>query len=223
MFYDADALMQKGIAEQAVCLMDIPDDWNRQYNIELYRDTFDTAISFAKKYPDTRWCYGNHDLSYIWGESEPGYSVAAAWIVRKKLEELKNALPSENQLQYIHLIGNVAFCHGGISDAFARKVLSTEQYDDINTAIAEINTLPKLWMWDDASPLWYRPQYAKGKMYAPEKLLQVTGHTPVDRIYREESIIFCDVFSTYADGRTIGTQEYLLVDTVTWTFSGVKL
>ena len=48
--------------------MDVPDDWNQEYNLELYRDTFDAAITFAKKYPDTLWCYGNHDLSYLWNK-----------------------------------------------------------------------------------------------------------------------------------------------------------
>ena len=59
-------------------LMDIPDDWNREYDIELYAQTFDAAISFAKEFPDTLWCYGNHDLCYLWNERESGYSRAAA-------------------------------------------------------------------------------------------------------------------------------------------------
>ena len=52
MFERAEEIMKKKMAERAVCLMDIPDDWNQEYNLELYRDTFDAAITFAKKYPD---------------------------------------------------------------------------------------------------------------------------------------------------------------------------
>ena len=63
MFKQAAELMERGIAKRAVCLMDIPDDWNKQFDISLYEQTYDAAISFAKKYPDTAWCYGNHDLS----------------------------------------------------------------------------------------------------------------------------------------------------------------
>ena len=61
MFKEAAEWMRKGVADRAVCLMDIPDDWNREYDIELYAQTFDAAISFAKEFPDTLWCYGNRD------------------------------------------------------------------------------------------------------------------------------------------------------------------
>lgn len=35
MFKQATALMHQGIADRAVCLMDIPDDWDKQYNVGL--------------------------------------------------------------------------------------------------------------------------------------------------------------------------------------------
>ncbi len=28
--------------------------------------TFDAAIAFVRKHPDTWFCYGNHDVSYLW-------------------------------------------------------------------------------------------------------------------------------------------------------------
>lgn len=222
MFYDADLLMQAGAAQLAVSLMDIPDDWNRQYDLELYRDTFDAAIHFAKKYPSTLWSYGNHDLSYIWNKEESGYSAAAAYIVREKLKELKSVLPSEKQLQYIHLVDHVAFCHGGILDSFVKKVVDQRIYNDVFAVIEEINQLSEYWMWDNESPLWHRPQYSKGKMYQSENLLQVVGHTPVETLQREGNVLSCDVFSTYRDGNCIGTQEFLVLDTVTWTYQGIK-
>ena len=55
-------------------------------------------------------------------------------------------------------------------------------------------------------------------MYKPRKLLQVVGHTPVKKIYREGNVVSCDVFSTDEAGKPIGTQEYLLIDTNTWEF-----
>ena len=51
-------------------------------------------------------------------------------------------------------------------------------------------------------------------MYGEDSLLQVVGHTPVEKIYRSSNVISCDVFSTYPDGRPIGTQEYPVIDTV---------
>ncbi len=47
-FERAAALMKEGVAERAVCLMDLPDDWKQAFNLDLYIRTFDTAISFAQ-------------------------------------------------------------------------------------------------------------------------------------------------------------------------------
>ena len=53
-------------------------------------------------------------------------------------------------------------------------------------------------------------------MYMSDKLLQVVGHTPVSSVQREANLISTDVFSSYRDGHPIGTEEFLLLDTVTW-------
>ncbi len=212
MFTEAAKRMRKGAADRTVCLMDLPDDWNREYDLELYAQTFDAAISFAKEFPDTLWCYGNHDLCYVWNERESGYSRAAAYLVRNKLEKLKDALPSENQLCCIHRIDNVLFCHGGILQAFVEEnVKNTGSVDEI---IAEINAMGPEQLWCSASPIWYRPQERRETMYGEDTLLQVVGHTPVEKIYRSGNVISCDVFSTYPGGRPIGTQKYPVIDTV---------
>ena len=210
MFERADKVMEQGAAERAVCLMDIPDDWNQEYNLELYMETFDEAIAFAKKYPETLWAYGNHDLSYIWNEPESGYSPAAAHTVAMKLDELACALPKGNEIRYIQKIDNVLFCHGGLRDYFVKKTVPEEKYHDVGEVVRIINGLPREYMWSDVSPIWHRPQYTTGKMYGDEKILQVVGHTPVEKIYREGNAISCDVFSTYRDGRAIGTEEFLI-------------
>ena len=70
--------------------------------------------------------------------------------------------------------------------------------------------------------IWYRPQYHAGRMYKSRELLQVVGHTPVEAIVKSGSLISCDVFSTYRDGTPIGTQEFLIIDTVTWDCSGIR-
>ena len=101
LFTQASSILESGAADQAVCLMDIPDDWGQEHHIERYVETYDAAIAFAKKYPDTLWAYGNHDLCYMWNERESGYSVAAAWTVREKLMELRRALPEGNEIRYI--------------------------------------------------------------------------------------------------------------------------
>ena len=212
MFAEAAERMRRGVADCAVCLMDIPDDWGREYDLELYVQTFDAAIFFAKEFPDTLWCYGNHDLCYLWNERESGYSRAAAYTVRNKLEELKDALPSENQIRYIHRIDDVLFCHGGILQAFVEE--NVENTGSVDETLAEINAMGPEQLWCSASPIWYRPQDSREPMYGEGSLLQVVGHTPVEKIYRSGNVISCDVFSTYRDGCPIGTQEYPVIDTV---------
>ena len=44
MFDKAVEVMNSGVADKAICLMDIPDDWNQEFNIDLYIQTFDKAI-----------------------------------------------------------------------------------------------------------------------------------------------------------------------------------
>ena len=222
LFHQASELMEKGEADRAVCLMDIPDDWNREYDIGLYVQTYDAAIEFAKKYPDTLWAYGNHDLCYMWNERESGNSAAAARTEQEKLLELHKALPEGNEIKYIQKIDNVLFCHGGVLDYFVKSLVSPSEYKDEDKAIQKINGFHHDLMWNDMSPIWFRPQYSKGKMYKPRKLLQVVGHTPVEAIYRKGNVISCDVFSTYRDGRPIGTREFPVIDTETWKFWGVS-
>ena len=223
MFRKADILMERGIAENAVCLMDIADDWNQQYNVALYEETYDGAICLAKKYPNSLWCYGNHDLSYIWQCMETGFSSIASVTVQRKLLELKEVLPDDNPIKYVQRVDNVLFSHGGVSDFFARECVISTTYNDVDAVVDAVNCLGKYQMWNDDSPIWLRPQYSNIRMYKPRKLLQVVGHTPVDMIEKKGNVISCDVFSTYRDGKPIGTEEFLLLDTITWEYQGIKV
>ena len=223
MFHDAARLMDEGIADRVACLMDIPDDWGKEFDIALYEETFDAAIEFAVKYPDTLWVYGNHDLCYLWNKRESGYSPIAAWTVCEKLGKLQRVLPEGNEIRYIQRIDDVLFCHGGVQDRFVRETVPSSKYNDIDEVLDMINGLSGVFMWNDLSPIWHRPQYSDARMYKPRKLLQVVGHTPVEEIYRAGNVISCDVFSTYSDGRPVGTREYPVIDTKTWELEGKKI
>ena len=85
MFQHAAALMHQKIADRVVCLMDLADDWGKEYDVSLYEETYDEAIKFAIKFPDTAWCFGNHDLSYYWHQLETGYSSMASYTVQNYL------------------------------------------------------------------------------------------------------------------------------------------
>lgn len=222
MFDRASEILNSGAAKKAVCLMDIPDDWGQEYNLGLYEETFDAAIRFQKEFPETLWCYGNHDLSYEWLQYESGFSSVAIPVVQKKLSELRRELPDRSQMAYIHRIDDVLFLHGGLTHAFVKYYANDVDYDDSDAVIEKINLLGRNEMWDDASPLWFRPQFYNEKMYKEEDLLQVVGHTPVMQIDSLGNMLSCDLFSTYSTGDPIGTQEYLLIDTVTWEYEGIK-
>lgn len=221
-FCRAKELLNKGIADVSVCLMDIPDDWEKQFLVEEYEKTFDEAIEFVKDFPNSLWCYGNHDLSYLWNEMETGYSSVAKYTVTQKLLELSTLLGAVNPIKYIQQVDNVLFCHGGLTKYFVKKYVPLSKYDDVSYVVDCINSLGHYEMWCDDSPIWYRPQYYKGKMYKPRKVLQVVGHTPMAKIEKSGNVISCDVFSTYQDGRPIGTQEFLIIDTLTWEYITVK-
>ena len=121
MFQRASELMKETESDLAVCMMDIADDWRQQFNLDLYIQTYDAAIDYAKEYPETLWCYGNHDVCYLWNQRETGYSKIAPWTVCEKLRILRELLPNERQLAYLHRIDNVLFSHGGLADAFVRR------------------------------------------------------------------------------------------------------
>lgn len=223
MFEDAGKLMERLRIEKAVCLMDIADDWGKQFYIDLYQQTYDAAIEFARKYPETLWCYGNHDMSYVWQRLETGYSRAARYTVVQKLGELERSLPDPSRIGFIHRIDNILFSHGGIGDYFAVKNHLDDP--DIDSILETVNSFGEEEMWQDDSPLWYRPQYYRGEMFRQESFWQVVGHTPTDKIQidRKRKTISCDVFSTRSDGVPIGTRQFLLIDTEKRRYKGVSI
>ena len=43
-FDRAEAIMKSGKADRAVCLMDMPDDWGMEFQLDRYNAIFDCAI-----------------------------------------------------------------------------------------------------------------------------------------------------------------------------------
>ena len=222
MFDRAAEIIRSGAAERAVCLMDLPDDWNQELNLDLYIETFDHAIRFQKEFLDTLWCYGNHELSYLWFQDESGFSPFAIATVNECLKRLRNSLLVESQLAYIHRIDNVLFLHGGLTHDFVKYYASDIDYRDTDGILRRINSLGRNEMWNDESPIWFRPQFSEDKLYRPSILLQVVGHTPMTGIECSGSVISCDVFSTYSTGEPIGSCEFLVIDTETRKYRKIK-
>ncbi len=222
-FDRAEEILNAGKANKAVCLMDIPDDWGMEFSVDQYRDTFDRAITFAEAYPETLWCYGNHDVSYPWGKLETGYSPYAERTVISKLDELKDSLQDKSQIAFIHRIDNVLFMHGGLTAEYVSR-LNPELLDaDLDEVVEAVNSASDKYLWNDESPLWYRPQDKETEAFRKEIYTQVVGHTPVKEIYEKNGFISTDVFSTYSDGRQIGESAMISIDTETRKYEKVPV
>lgn len=205
-------IMENTDCERAVCVGDICDDWDCQSNVGLYEKTLIKALEFARKYPDTLWCYGNHDLAYIWDMYDhPGFSEDAQDTVCEYLNELDNT----GNLAIMHRIDDAVFSHAGLTSEFVEDYLDPYR-DDIDAMIEAVNDFGSGIMWDPMSPVWARPQgeYRLGSVCLPE-YLQVVGHTPMRTIEQEGNLLTTDVFSTWSDGRRFGEERFCWVDTVT--------
>ena len=138
-----------------VMLGDLVDDWNQEFNIDLYNEIFDEAIDFVRSFPNTFWCYGNHDVSYVWQLLETGYSSFARETVVRRIEELKSALPPENS-GFIHRIDNALFSHAGLTRSFVEKHFEEhfeEQATSIDYMVGKINQMGPEELWKDDSPI----------------------------------------------------------------------
>lgn len=235
MFDDADKLLKDGVADGAVFLGDIVDDWGQETNIAQYKKTLDRALKFQKDYPDTLWCKGNHDMAYLWSVPCSGTSrvlatqdAAISGLCDLYYDSTKDDdKPIDKKTAaFVHKVDNVLFSHAGISRIFALENTETDKaYNDVDFVLDMINAMDENKLWNDDSPIWLRPQnhYAGYTldMYKPRTFLQVVGHSPMKEITKEKSLISCDVFSTYRNGFPYGNEEFCIVDTVKKTWESV--
>ena len=217
-FEAAEDELSKGAYDRVVCLGDLVDDWGQEYNLNLYEETLDTVAKFMKRHPDMLFCYGNHDLSYEWEALESGYSPAARNTVLQGLSKLRKSLPPEN-IAIIHKVDDVLFSHAGLSQPFVSHFFPDHE-GELDSLLERINGLGRSELWNDASPLWARPQDGRIEMY-PGVTLQVVGHTPVKSTDYFNGVLSVDNFSTFRNGNPIGDQKFVWVDTATgqWGFS----
>jgi len=210
MFDQAGSLYKEEKCDKIVFLGDLIDDWDQEKNLDLYNETFDRAIAFAKDHQNLFICYGNHDMSYVWDKMESGYSPWARELAVRRLRELRDALPAEN-CAFIHLMDNVMFSHGGLTLSFVMQHFGSSGAS-IDSIVSSVNSMWVDKLWKDDSPIWARPQ--NGYRTYPFDLLHVVGHTPMEAITLCDNVLSTDVFSTYRDGSPIGPQSFVIVDTL---------
>ena len=139
------------------------------------------------------------------------------------VEELENRLKSPVQINIMHRIDNVLFSHGGLTADFLRWLNKDLLDADIEEVIATVNDAPHDYLWNDKSPLWFRPQYETREMFRADTYKQVVGHTPVEKIFEKDGIISTDVFSTYRDGRQIGESAMIVIDSETGEYEKIEV
>lgn len=226
MFDDAEKIMKNISVDQAVCLGDLLDDWNCEHSLDLYQKTLDAAREFSHEHQDTFWCYGNHDVAYLWDVFCSGTSHDPK--VRHIAKEgLLNLYMESGHHGFVMKIDHVIFSHAGISDHFVKEHSDMSRDKKTDAVILQINQMKPEDLWQNDSPLCLRAQEdVTGyhvKMYHPFKYFQAVGHTPVKTITQEKNLLTCDVFSTFRDHTPYGSREFCILDTETWKWKGIRV
>ena len=218
-FDEADKV-DKSSYEDIVVLGDLVDDWGKGNDLGAYEETLNRAAELVKEHGESLWCYGNHDVSYLWDAMESGYSVQARLTAVDGITKLERII--EDRYKFVHRIDNVLFSHAGVTETF---VLHSCGYHvkEIEDILAKINRMGKQELWRDSSPIWARPQADFYRMFRDDLFYQVVGHTPVEEPLDACGVLTLDLFSTYSNGDPYGNQKLYIVDTLTRKFEEAKV
>ncbi len=195
MFDKASALLKEGKADFAIFLGDLVDDWGQDSNIELYTQTINRSIKFKEDFPNSLWCYGNHDVAYMINDWCSGNSE----IYRIDIKLMLNKYERIVEPQLVHIIDKVVFSHAGVEKHH-------KKLDGIN----DFYNLYSAFNYPD-SPLWSRPD----EWIEYYDVCQVVGHSPVKKIIHHDNLWLVDTFSTNENGTSFGNQTMLVIDTET--------
>lgn len=221
MFDQAHKLLEAGLADMAVSLGDLVDDWGEEFNIGLYGRTMQRALEFHKDHPNTLWAIGNHDVGYYapeLGVRETGHSKFQEGEMGTWIREFKKRGVHQ---KVFHKVDNVLFSHAGLNKNWMERHKKPGQ--TLDEFIEYVNAGPEggfkyIYLWEEDSPIWWRPQtvYEGDPSEAyDDGILQVVGHSPMRHPLKEGNILSCDVFSTNHVGIPFGNQAWVVVDTDT--------
>lgn len=205
----ADKAIDKYSPDRIILLGDYVDDWGATSDMNAYERTMARLMQFATDHPNAIWLWGNHDISYLDDHCSncSGHSPIAQTILPSLFNRLER---NTNGFKFVHYEDGIFFSHGGICSAWTRGF--SGKISDFEALADWINESSMYDMWDNISPLWYRP-HTEFPPFANNGVIQIVGHTPAKRIAHWKNMYFIDTFSTYRDGRPIGTEDFLLYDT----------
>lgn len=209
--------------DKVVFLGDLVDDFGCKNNKVAYIQTVDAVVAFFQKHSEAYLCLGNHEASYLWNKETNATAYHARTVAKEQCYRLARERILQERFRIAFLFDGAIFSHAGISSAFVRAYVGDPDTLSAERIVRKINQLgvDELWQYD--SPIWYRPTFIAGwdELYGDNKILQVTGHTPMETIKQENNLVCCDTFSTYPNHKPIGDQTFCLVDTETKTWKAV--
>lgn len=107
----------------------------------------------------------------------------ASMTVQRKLLDLRETVPEDNSIKCVQRIDNVLFSHGGVLNFFVEEYVPCAKYNDVDAVLETINQLGRIEMWNDASPIWLRPQYSKMRLYKATQVAAGCGLYAYGRDY----------------------------------------
>lgn len=204
----ADTIMKKFNLDIAVFVGDLVDDWSKENDIKLYKDTITRAIKFKNDYPNSLFCWGNHEIGYL---TDYWTCTGNSAIYRNDIRLLLNQYEREVEPKYIQYVDNCLFSHAGVSNDL---MLNLEKATDYNVSIEDIaemfNHSSFAYMGEYNSPLWLRPELSTSYY---SKFVQIIGHTPMKEIRNLNNVWFVDTFSTTSNGLAYGNREFMIIGT----------
>lgn len=221
-----DAAIDRTESDRVVFLGDSCDDWGVTESYMLRALNFFAGWVDEKRDGGVRIdvLLGNHDFCYLVGRMGPGTKLGIA-------ADIRELLLDRIGVQLATVVDGYLCSHAGLCEAWSNECLGVSEFPTAKIAAEALSTMfseglnladfyragPYRGGIGNPSPLWAD----LGELcedYAPG-FSQIVGHTPIDTVQcryagedNELQLWFCDTFSLYGDGRTIGDGSMLLVE-----------
>jgi predicted phosphodiesterase len=208
-------------ADLYVFIGDYFDTRNRGYSGNRQIENFKDILEFKKANPDrVILLFGNHDFHYIKniGEDYSGYQAGYALEIGELVEHAIN----KDLVQMCYMHDKYFFSHAGLTKTWVKATLAPNNIDpQVNDVMVnEINDFlkykPRVFGFsigenmsmtgDDITqgPIWVRPRSLFDDMV--KEIVCVVGHTPVKKIYLNESFPSIIMIDCLGD-----VDEYLII------------
>lgn len=179
-------------------------------NMQIVEDLAQAKAELGEQFV---WLIGNHDWGYFHGDNMTGHIHERESLVQHQFAE------HLEDWEVVAKIGKYVFSHAGIGAAFAKEYGGHNVIENIKALKKVQNTYNPL---DNVgivcggysykpSPIWIRPQEF-GEPWGVGEIVQIVGHTPVEKIAGDKNVVVCDTFSQYPNKTFIGDRSLLLIE-----------